>query len=78
MDKQQNLEHLKAEAENISLTPKDLVSISKLCKNPPSFINMVGQEDKRLVLTKNGLPVAALVPLWVLSIVERYNPGGRW
>jgi prevent-host-death family protein len=66
---------MKAEVENLKFSSNELASISKLNSNPPSYINRVSSSDERLILTKNGTPVAGLVPLWMLCVVDKYING---
>jgi antitoxin (DNA-binding transcriptional repressor) of toxin-antitoxin stability system len=60
---------------NLKLTQKELVSISELCTSPPKFIQRVEDSDDRIVLIRHGHPVAGLVPLWMLAVVEDFEHG---
>lgn len=61
--------------QNLKLTQQELVSISTFCTSPPKFIQRVHESDDRIILIRHGHPVAGLVPLWMLSVVEDYKNG---
>jgi antitoxin (DNA-binding transcriptional repressor) of toxin-antitoxin stability system len=46
------------------------VSISKFCKFPSRFINQVQDSGERIVLIKNGDPVATIISLDMLAAFE--------
>ncbi len=60
---------------NLRLTQNELVSISELCTGPPKYIQRVQDTDNRIILIRHGLPVAGLVPLWMLAVVEDFELG---
>lgn len=62
-------------AADLRLNQNELVSISKFCANPPKFIHQVRDSGNRIVLIRHGHPAAALVPLWMLSVVEAWQNG---
>jgi antitoxin (DNA-binding transcriptional repressor) of toxin-antitoxin stability system len=61
--------------KDLQFMQKELVSISKFCNSPPKLIHRVQASGDRLILVRHGHPVAGLVPLWMLSVVEDYKKG---
>ena len=59
--------------QHLNFTMRELLSTSELCANPSFFLRQVTQTGQRKVLTRNGRPVAGLVPLWMLDVVEKYG-----
>lgn len=59
-------------AQNLAIRPNELVSVSKLAKNPPRYVNRVQETGERIVLTRNGMPIAGIVPLWVLAMAQSH------
>ncbi len=57
-------------SDDLSLKCKELLSISTFNINVSEYIKKVMDTNERIILTKNGVPVAGLVPLWMLAIVE--------
>ena len=59
-----------AKVDYLPVTPRELVSVSRLNQNPTAFINKVNDTDRRLIVTKNGRLVAGIVPMWMLAAFE--------
>ena len=55
------------ESGNMYFKFSELVTISELCKNPPVYLTRVTGDNERLIISKNGRPVCAVVPLSSLS-----------
>lgn len=64
---------LDSKAQNLAIRPSELVSVSQLAKNPPKYVNMVRRTGGRVVLTRNGMPVAGIVPLEVLAWAQSHG-----
>jgi len=69
------IQEMQLEVENLKFTCNELASVSKLNSNPPHYINKVANTNERVIVTKNGVPIAGLVPLWMLCAVENYING---
>jgi antitoxin (DNA-binding transcriptional repressor) of toxin-antitoxin stability system len=54
----------------LSIKCSEMVSISKFCKFPSRFINQVQDSGERIVLIKNGDPVATIISLDMLAAFE--------
>lgn len=74
--KDQFTEHFIAKAQDLSFKTNELLSISHFAQNPHSHVDTVVGTDRRTVLTRNGKPIAGLVPLWALAVIEDYKNGG--
>lgn len=59
--------------EYLNLSMRELLSISELCSNPSFFLRQITETGQRKVITRNGRPVAGLVPLWMLDVVGKYG-----
>lgn len=75
-----SLNYFKGKAGCLKIEPREMMSISRFSANAPRAVNRVLETEGRVILTKNGVPVAGVVPLWMLLIVERhlstdYDPG---
>jgi prevent-host-death family protein len=64
---------LDAKDQNFAIRPSELVSVSQLAKNPTKYVNIVLRTGGRVVLTRNGMPVAGIVPLEVLAWAQSHG-----
>jgi hypothetical protein len=58
---------------SLSVKCGEMVGISKFCKFPSRFISQVQDSWERIVLIKNGEPIAAVVSLSRLAALESVN-----
>lgn len=63
-------EQQKALAEGLNVNTNELLTTSELCTNPSHYVREVKETGNRKILTKNGKPIAGIVPIWFLSIVD--------
>lgn len=68
-------EHFITKAQELSFKTNELLSISHFSQNPHSHVDTVVETNRRTVLTRNGKPIAGLVPLWALAVIEDYKNG---
>jgi len=55
----------------IQFTSDELLPVSKLSQKAFSIVNQVKEKGNRKILTRNGTPVAALIPLSMLVYIEQ-------
>jgi len=67
----EDIKKMQNETEELTFKYRELVKVGKFYNNPPHYLNKVIESDERLILTRNGSPVAGLVPLWMLLAVEK-------
>jgi antitoxin (DNA-binding transcriptional repressor) of toxin-antitoxin stability system len=59
-----------AAVENLSIKCSEMVGISRFCKNPPRYMDRIMGSGDRIILVKNGVPIAAVVPLETIAVLE--------
>ena len=59
-----------AGVKNLKIKFSEMVSISQFCKNPPRYIHQVSGCENRVILVKNGVPIAAIISLDLLADLD--------
>lgn len=56
--------------KGLNVNTNELLTTSELSSNASHYVREVWETGNRRVLTKNGKPVAGLVPIWFLTCVD--------
>jgi hypothetical protein len=61
--------------DNLTIRAKEILNISQFAKSPHLFVDQVSESKNKMVIIRNGKPIAGLVPLWGLCVIEDFVNG---
>ncbi len=59
----------------LTIRAKEILNISEFAKSPHLFVDRVSESNNKMVIIRNGKPIAGLVPLWGLCVIEDFVNG---